>query len=550
MQNAKGKFRRLFEAIGNLLTPRASDPQGRLPADPILYGPTPQLATAGIRVNDQAALGVASFYACVRLLSQTLASFPLLLYRRLPDGGKERAADLPLFAMLHRRPNRWQTTYEWLEMLVVHVCLRGNFYNRILVDPTSRDPYPIGVLPLHPDRVTVDQLADGSLRYVHRPPNRPPQIYLRDEILHVRGLSLDGVTGLNPVAAMRNALGLSIAQETHGSKLFANGSLPPFALESPSRMNPQAIENFRKGWRTMHAGAENAHNPPILENGMKIHELALNNEDSQWLQSREWQGFEVARFMGVPPNLIGLKFDARVSSIEQQSIGFATYTMGAGWCARAEQRIAADLLPEDADLFVEFLIDALLRGDLKSRYEAYNVGIQGGFLTRNEVRIKENMNPLPGLDKPLQPLNMAPAGQKPGNAGQGTGAGGQGTGDGEQGTGDRNAALAADAARRIARRESQAIGRRIGHAAEDPDRFAKWFAEWSAGHVDFARNVLATLVGETASAELAVNLVGGLRELLLTVASYGDQSAAWAHYEPTREAAIERRILETLNPEP
>jgi HK97 family phage portal protein len=283
-------------------------------------------SSAGVYVTANAALAVSTVFACVRLYAETLASLPLLVYRRTGDEGKERAPEIPLYRLLHDHPNAWQTSMEWQEMVWTHLFLRGNSYSRIIWDP--RTGWPGQLVPLHPDRVAVDQLGDGTLRYKYRPAGLREEVFGQEDMFHLRLFSEDGITGVNVVRAMRNAVGLEIAQETHGAKVFQNGSLPPFALEAANPMKEQAIENFRAGWRRMHSGAENAHNPPILENGMKIHELRVSNEDSQWLESRNFQAIEICRFMRTPPHLVGVadaKGSESYASVEQKSLEFVIY---------------------------------------------------------------------------------------------------------------------------------------------------------------------------------------------------------------------------------
>jgi HK97 family phage portal protein len=463
---------------------------------------------AGVIVTDEKALAVATFYACLRVLTSSLGSTPLPVYRRLGEQGKERARDNYWYPVLHDAPNNWQTPAEWKALGMMWLVLRGNFYCEV---QRGFGLAPTLLVPLNADRVQPIIVDTGRLTYRYRPPDGPPRVYAADQILHVRGLSLDGVQGVSVLTYARNALGLAVAQETHGSKLFANGSLPPFALETPEIMNQQAIGNFRAGWRGMHAGSKNAYNPPILQGGMKIHELALTNEDSQWLESRRFEAEEICRFMGVPPHMAGILDRATFSNIEQQGMEFVRYTLRP-WCTLWQQAIQRDLLQDD-ELFAEFLLDDLQRGDTASRYGAYSVGLQSGFLTRNEVRSWENLNPLPGGDRLMEPLNMAPLGQRQEEA--------QSTSQAEtrededededdiqqsrvrrrkrkrrQSTEEARrmfTPLVEDVARRIATREYRGLVARVNRAAEDVDRWREWASCWYETHQAAAEEVLHPL---------------------------------------------------------
>ncbi len=482
----------IAEALASLIPMRATFPPG--PLSSWWYRAVGEPSTAGIKINTDNAMRLATVFACIRVLAESLASLPLITYERMGERNKRRATDYDLYTTLHDRPNRWQTSFEWREMGMAHLCLRGNFYNRIY---SGLRGSATEIIPLNPDWVRpIWQESSGRVAYEYRPPTKPFETILAQDIFHVRGLSLDGVTGVGVLEYARNTIGLAIAQETHGAKLFENGSLPPFALETPNRMTEPAIKNFRRDWRGMHGGAKNAHNPPILEGGMKIHELMLTNEDSQWLESRAFQAVEVARMFRVPPHMVGILDRATFSNIEAQQLSFVIDSLRP-WLVRWEQAIARDLIAIDSDYYAEFLVDALLRGDTKSRYEAYSIGIQGGFLLRNEARERENLDPIEGGDVSLEPQNMAPAGsQEPGDGESGSN-GKPPAGEGEAGRAERRdrarrrrqqetaealRPLIADAAHRIASREVGDLLSPSKKAARDPVKWSKWLCDYYGDH--------------------------------------------------------------------
>jgi len=453
------------------------------PADDYWYGPLGTPSASGIEVTPDSALQVPTVLACVRVLAETVASLPLHVYRRLPNGGKQREPNHPLYDLLHSAPNAWQTSFEWREMMIGHLCLRGNAYSRIV---PGRRGWVDQLIPLHPDRIKIYLVEDARLRYEHRPQQGPPVSYTQDEILHIRGLSSDGYVGLSPIALARETIGLAVAQERHGARFFKNNARPGVVLEHPGKMKPESKIELRKQWEHMHAGSDNAHRTAVLEEGMKANQLGLTNEDSQWLESRGFQDKEIARIFRVPPHMVGILDRATFSNIEHQGLDFTKHTIRP-WLVRIEQRLRG-LLIAPRTFFAEFLIDGLLRGDSKARSAFYQLAILSGWMTRNEVRVLENLNPAPpgsGLDDFLTPLNMKEGQEQESSEGKGRAA--------EQ----HELAfqiLAADAAGRIARAEYGEAGKRLKHAAEDPERFVEWLESFYKDHHGYVTRSLDPLV--------------------------------------------------------
>lgn len=367
-----------------------------------------QTAT-GLRVSPESAMRVAAVYACVRVVSETIASLPLIVYRSLPDG-KERATDHPLYKVLHDSPNQWQTSYEFWEMLCGHLELRGNAFARKLSGPDGAIEQ---LIPLHPDRVNVFRKPNGELRYQVRSfYTTETQNYEQFEIFHLRGLSTDGMVGLSTVGVGAETISCGAAAQEFAARFFENDSTPSGVLMYGKELSEAAYERVKKSWREQHSGISQ-HSISILEQGMSYQNIGLTNADAQLLEARQFSRGDISSLFRVPPHKIGDLSRATFSNIEQQNIEFATDCIRPR-LVRLERRINKDLLEPlalDGDYFCEFLMDALMRGDLKSRYEAYSVGINAGFLVRNEARRAENYNPIPGLDAPLMPLNLAPVGE-------------------------------------------------------------------------------------------------------------------------------------------
>lgn len=370
---------------------------------------------ATTRLTDDAALRVGTFYACLKLVAGIEASLPLHVYRRLPGGGKERQTANTLDQLLSRKPNAWQNAFEWREQATTHLLLRGNAYSYITwVQVVDRDGNvrnrATELIPLHPDLVDVEQ-PDW---------NRPPKYYLRrkygdrvpipnDDILHIRGLSTDGVVGRSIISDARETIGVALDTQRYAARLFTNDATPGVVLKHPGKLTTPAAQRLRDSWDEAHAG--NARRTAVLEEGMSLERLTLAPEDAQFLQTREMQQTQICGLFPCPPHLVGIvdKSTSWGSGIEQQNIQFLTYCIGI-INRRFEAAILDQLIEADETFFVEHVTEGLLRGDIKTRYTAYVQMIQNGVMTRNEVREKENLNPLPGGDDLLQPLNMTPVG--------------------------------------------------------------------------------------------------------------------------------------------
>ena len=265
--------------------------------------------------------------------------------------------------------------------------------------------------PLNPDFMNVDQLPDRSLKYTYRPHPGKEEKYTAAEILHVRGLSLNSITGVSVLQYAANTIGLSIAQQTHGAALFRNGGLPTFWISRPAgkTWTPDA-SNFRQGWRKLHAGPENAGNPPILQDGMELHELGLSNRDSQWLESLNFNAIDICRFFGVPPHMAGIRQDVELD-VEQMGLEFVLYTLGP-LAVRFEQAADRDLVLDGEDYFTKYDFDALLRGN-KLRGAGREHRHPGRLADRQRSCAEEGRNPVKGGDEARFPTNMQPAGGGP-----------------------------------------------------------------------------------------------------------------------------------------
>jgi len=364
----------------------------------------------GVSITEKTALQSVAVFACVRILSETLASIPLPLYRRITPRSKRRAYEHPLYSLLHDAPNPEMTSFNFREALMAHLVLWGNAYAEIDWDMDKGRPRALW--PLLPNKMRVKREKDG-LYYYYRLPDGQEIILPAIKVLHIPGLGFDGMMGYSPIHMAREAIGLSLATEEFGARFFGNGAKPGGVLEHPGKLGTSAQDNLRKSWNEMHQGLSNQHRIAILEEGMKYHQVGIPPEDAQFLETRKFQRSEIASFFHIPPHMIGDLEHATFSNIEHQGIEFVVYTMRP-WFVRWEQVISKKLLwpDERKDYFAEFLVEGLLRGDVESRYKAYSVGRQWGWLSANDVRELENMDPLPENQGNIYyvPMNMLPAG--------------------------------------------------------------------------------------------------------------------------------------------
>jgi HK97 family phage portal protein len=363
---------------------------------------------AGVHVDHSVSLQQSTVFACQRVLAESVAMLPLILYRRLPRG-KERATDQGLYSILHDLPNPEMTSMELREVAMGHLSLWGNAF--LEVDYSGAGQVR-GLWPLRPDRMRVKRVS-GQLRYFYRMPERAdvsevelPAI----RVMHVRGLGFDGVLGYDPVSLARNTIGLALATEEFGSRFFSNGAQTGTVYQHPGQLTDKAYNRLERSIEKRHQGLENAHRIMILEEGMKAEQVGIPPNNAQFLETRKFQVPEIARWFRMPLHKIQELERATFSNIEHQAIEFVVDTLQP-WLTRWEQAVVRDLLTqsERRQYFAEHLIDALLKGDTKSRFEAYAVARQNGWLSANDIRELENMNPVDGGDVYLVPLNMIPA---------------------------------------------------------------------------------------------------------------------------------------------
>ena len=361
-------------------------------------------SASGVAVNEDSAMTAASVVACLRVLSTTMAMLPLPVYRRIPTGGKDRAYDHPLYTILHDSPNNYQTAYEFRQQMMMHLLLYGNHYS--LMDHDQETGAIRGLIPFpEPARMEVALYGtEAAYQYTRRDGTK--QTFTQNEVLHFRGMSSNGLMGVNLMDTGRDQIGLALALQTFAGRFFKNGASLGGVLEHPGTLSADAQKRLREGWERAYSGVSNAHKVAILEEGLKYTRMGATPEEAQALESRKFQTLEVARIFGVPPHMIGDLERATFSNIEHQGIEFVTFCI-APWCKLIEQRIWKQLLNdiEKQSMFAEFTVAALMRGDYKSRQEGLNIMRQNGVINANEWRELESFNPIPTEEGTLYLVN-------------------------------------------------------------------------------------------------------------------------------------------------
>lgn len=369
---------------------------------------------AGVRVTESRSLTMPAVWRAVTLLAGVIASLPLHAYRS-NGAQRDRATGSPAERALSK-PHPDLTAYEWLEIVVSHLALWGNAYLLIKRDGLGRVLY---MLPIHPSQVRVGRRSKpdpdtGSLAKRYKidgplPDGSAGRVLSDLDVLHIPGFGYDGVCGVSPIRAARQSVGLAIAAEEYGAKLFGSGSLATGVLQTDQRLTQAQADRLHERWTAKHSGMGSAHGTIVLDRGTSFHQLSIHPDDAQFLESRSFQVSEIARMFGVPPHML-MDTDKSTSwgtGIEQQTIGFVTYTLRP-WISRIEARLTALLGP--ADVYVRFELEGLLRGDSAQRAAFYKTMREIGVFDTDEVRALEDLPPVDGGDVRHVPANWLPLG--------------------------------------------------------------------------------------------------------------------------------------------
>lgn len=385
--------------ILDLIETRNGNPSA---TDDFWYRALPSLGdAAGSRVGTEEAMSLSAWWNAISLLAGTIGSIPLKLYRRDGENAVVATED-PRHRLVYRAPTPWHTAMEWRELCMGQLLSRGNAFNRILRDDTGRAR---AVEPIHPNRVRVEARG-GEIVYCVRQKTGAEKEYAASEILHFRGLGSDGLTGLSVVSLARRSLGYSLELERHGAALMSNKARPGGILATDQNLKPEQRKDLAATWDKMYNGG-GIGRTAVVDGGLRWQDIGLSNEDAQFVETREFQIQEIARWFNLPPHFLKDMSRATFSNIEQQAIEFVTHTIRP-WAERIEQRLDLSLLDESeqGELFFKFSLEGLLRGDSAARAAYYQSLFNMGALSPNDIRKLEDMNSVEGGDERFVQLNL------------------------------------------------------------------------------------------------------------------------------------------------
>ena len=438
----------------------------RAPSSDYWYYPVGEITQAGVRITRDRLLKISSVLQGVRFPSQTVAGLPRFVFRTLEDGrSKEKEVRHPLNRVLRYQPNAWQTAFQFVESMTSRAMLDGMAIAEKIYDGET----VTALIPLEPTRVVaIDQRANGMLRYSYRRADGSTRTLMQEEVFVLCGFGdglLRNFCGIPIGDMMRETAGLELAVETYGASFFGNSAMPRVVLQSPNEIKQATRERMKADWQLSYGG-ERQHGTALLEAGTDVKVLSTKNDEAQFIETRKSLVGEFSRFTDVTPHRLHDLEKSSYNNVEQMSLESVVYGL-TPWVERWEQACYRDLLNEDdkeAGRFVEFVLEGLLRGDTAARAQLYQSGVNTGWLTRNEVREKENLNPIEGLDDPLQPVNMVPVGQQPvvpapPTNGNGTAPPESEDEDEESSEGRRAYAIARAAAERVIRKEIAAVNK-------------------------------------------------------------------------------------------
>lgn len=421
--------------------------------------------SSGAIVTHESAMRISAVYAAVNILGDGLSQLPCVLYDRLPkDSGKDKSDD-PLAWILHDEPNGDQTWVEFAFQMQAWASVRPKAFAEVTWDRGR----VVELKPRHPDRVRTEKLEGGRYRYAYlEDDNRTWRPILRDEMFVVPGKPT--------LEYARESFGLAMAMQRYAARSFSNGIRPAGLIshDAKSEYDDDARDQLKKAIQAEHAGADKAGGILMLPEGLNWTALGMTHEQAELVALSTSSIEDIARWFTIAPYRLAVLKSGTVSyaSVEMQSLEFVVYTL-MPWVRRWEQAIHRDLILDKRGQFAEFLMAALLRGTTKDRYDAYAIARQWGWMSVNDVRRLENLNPIAGGDVYLQPLNMSPGGQL--------------KRVGEETEGGRLLrTLVGDAAGRIVRKEVSAMIKATEKHADDPgawEQFVRTFYESHGDHV-------------------------------------------------------------------
>jgi len=365
----------------------------------------------GIPVTQDTAMKYSAVFGCCRVLAETFCSVVVKEYKRTDrSGDRQRTYDTSAYDILHNVPNDEMNPFSFSELGMYQLNLGGNFMSRKIRNNAGGIH---SLIPLNHECVEIKRNENTKrVEYVFKPNNEKEETYTRDQVFHVPGPSLNGITGMNPISYARAAIKLGKTYEMFLQQYYENGALPSGMFEHPGTLKDIAYDRLKADLEKGYKSFLNKGKPLVLEDGLKYSPFSLDLLDAQLLESKKFQIEDICRIYRVPLHMVQNLDKATNNNIEHQSLEFAMYTM-LPWFKRWESCVNAQLLSKaerQAGYYLEYDMASLLRGDSKSMAEAFARGRQWGWLSVNDIRRLLNMNSIPNGDIYLQPVNMVEAG--------------------------------------------------------------------------------------------------------------------------------------------
>ena len=368
---------------------------------------------SGVAVTEQTALGSSAVWACINLISQTVATLPFRHYLKTKDDNRIRL-DSKLDFILNNEPTQDYSGFTFKEIMTAAAVLHGNAYAEISRDANG-ECNGLWYIPTQNVQPYFDTDTESVWYAIYAGDYRGSKPYMgipARNMLHILGLSYDGLAGYSPLYLQRETFALHLASQRYGASFFKNGARPAGIIKFPNKLSPEAKDGLRRSWDSFHSGAGNTGRVAILEGGLDFQKLQLDPEEAQFLQTQRYSREEIASIFRVPPSLIGAA-DAS-DNIEAVSLQFLRSLQP--WLCRWEQEISRKLIYNMAE-YVEVDTKTVLRTDIKTRYESMAIGRQWGWLSAGDCRRLENLNSdVPGMEDYLKPMNMETLDAPPANA--------------------------------------------------------------------------------------------------------------------------------------
>ena len=360
-------------------------------------------------VGDETAMKYSAVSACIRVRAETFAGVPAILYKKTKDG-REANNDLLIGDILHTSPNEEMSAFNFKEAVMTNFDLSGNAVCEKIVNGAGDI---LGLYPYKHSQVEIKRSeTTRKLEYIITQGNNK-KVLRRDQVLHVPNLSYDGIIGLSPIHYAASAIRLGLSYEKFGVNFYKNAAMPSGVFKNPNALSDTSFARLKNDLTKNYTGLKNTGTPMLLEEGLEWSPMSTTPVDAQLIESKYFQIEDICRIYRVPQHMVGKLDRSTFNNIEHQALEFVMYTI-LPICKRFEDNINMQLLTlkqREAGYYIEFKLDGLLRGDQKSRAEAYATGRQWGWLSVNDIRKLENMPPIPNGDIYIQPLNFTEAGK-------------------------------------------------------------------------------------------------------------------------------------------